>query len=178
MTPLLATAAISATRRPMMAELGDAAGAGVSCTRGSQAVAPSRANQFNYSGPPLIPASRVLPAFIPQVHPARLPAGQLAAALRTGRADRQSRSSRDAEPAGSIAGGAGRPRQQAALRAGDDARTPGAPASDSRRSAAHRRLCAAAARFPADLAAAIAIAARSHAAGSARKTDRQRKPAR
>src|SRR5471032_920385 len=103
MTPLLATAAISATRRPLMAELGDAAGAGVSCTRVSQAAAPSRAIQLDYSGPPLIPALRVLPAFIPKVHPARIPAGQLAVALRAGRVDRQSRSSRHAEPAGRAA---------------------------------------------------------------------------
>src|SRR5205807_1532982 len=168
MTLFLATAAISATRRPPVAELGDAAGAGVSCTRDSQVVAPSRAVQLDYSGPLLIPAFRVLPAFIPQVHPARLPAGQPAPALCAGRVDRQSRSSGNAEPASGIAGGTSRPCQQTALRTGDNARTPGAPASDSRGSATDRRLRAPAARFSTDLAAALAVAARSRAIGAAR----------
>src|SRR6202521_2708905 len=132
MMPFLATAAISATLCTLVVELGDAAGAGVSCMRGSQAVAPSRAIQLDYSGPLLIPALRVLPAFIPQVHSARLPAGQPAAALRAGRVDGQSRSPRNAEPAGGIAGGASRPGQQTALRTGDNARTLGASAFDPR----------------------------------------------
>src|SRR6185437_9259317 len=51
---------------------------------------------------------RVLPAFIPQVHSARLPAGKSAAAVCAGRIDRQSRPPGDAESAGGAAGRASR----------------------------------------------------------------------
>src|SRR5262249_32897669 len=114
MTPLRATAAITAMRlcaRTSAAALGAAAGGGVSSTRASNRK--RRTEQ-------IIAAPRVLPAFLPQVHPVGIPADQPAAAVCAGGADRQPRSSGDAEPAGGAAGGASRPSQPPALRAGDD----------------------------------------------------------
>ena len=142
MTPLAATAAISAS------------GIGAGCR-------PRRSREFSgacirrrltgviiaadYSG-----HARVLPPFVPQIHPARLPAGQPAARLRAGRADPFARAAAGAGAGGRAAGGAGRAHEPAAVRAGVDARAHRAPAPDPRGPGAARRLRPRAAGIPPD----------------------------
>src|SRR5436190_9412615 len=129
MTPFAATAAISATPGERAALCARAIWAfRVGADRWGVIIA------ANYSG-----GARVLPPFLSQIHPPGLPAGEPAAALCARRTDPVARSVADARPRGGATGGAGGACEPPVVRAGGNARTHRAAASDSRRQRAARR---------------------------------------
>ena len=169
-TPLRATATISATRRTRRGRGrghggrdGDGLAAGTDSRRVRRGESLGRRrerrrchNALDYNWAP----SRVLPALVPQVHPAGLPARQPAARLCAGRAHPVARPARHAKPRGGAAGIAGGALEPPLVRAGDDARTARAAADHPRGSGAARGLRPDAAGVPADDPAAVAAAAR------------------